>query len=379
MICKPRSRIYYEEALCFYRCCRCFGKAKTQDDDEDDSYAKLLNGKYDDYLVDDGKTVICCYHRPVRVGANILCYGKRVSYWPWQCLIGPDWPCSMFTYVAIIAVHAFVLGITSIHLGWPVLLVGSMGGCGLLYVYSMVACSNPGMVLKPISEVYAGDVENDVESGNGNDEREDKVVTTVSAPNVEASLGGIENGNASTRTIDNNIITNGVELMNMVPANRSNDSDSGSSEGAGTRQLLPNKAKPSATNNANIEANENANANESGVVDVEKGVKKSGKALGVVQRAGSVPPPARSDTIPCGQCKIDRPRTARHCPYCGTCINDLDHHCPWSGRCIGENNMRAFHIFVGWLCFEIYFMLGIFIYFCISYWADRSLDAGAKY
>jgi hypothetical protein len=376
MICKPKSRIYYEETLCFHRCCRCFGKAKTHDDaDYEESYAKLLSGKYEDYLVDDGKTVICCYHRPVRVGANILCYGKRASYWPWQCLIGPDWPCSMFTYIAIIGVHAFVLGVTSIHLGWPVLMLGLMGGCGLLYVYSMVACSNPGMVLKHISEISERndtiETENGNGNGNGNDTIEDTVGNSVSGSNslvVDLSSADIESGSISTST-DNNVTTTGVELSNRVTPTRSNDSDSGSSEGAGTRQLLPSKAKPSAANNTNT------NTNTNGVVDLEKG----GNVKGVVQRAGSVPPSTRSDTIPCGQCKIDRPRTARHCPYCGACINDLDHHCPWSGRCIGENNIRAFHIFVGWLCFEIYFMLGIFIYFCISYWADRSLDAGAKY
>lgn len=35
------------------------------------------------------------------------------------------------------------------------------------------------------------------------------------------------------------------------------------------------------------------------------------------------------DTMECGQCNFRRPTTARHCSYCGVCIDDLDHHCPW--------------------------------------------------
>jgi hypothetical protein len=34
-------------------------------------------------------------------------------------------------------------------------------------------------------------------------------------------------------------------------------------------------------------------------------------------------------SMDCGQCNFKRPHTARHCDYCGTCVDQLDHHCPW--------------------------------------------------
>jgi hypothetical protein len=37
---------------------------------------------------------------------------------------------------------------------------------------------------------------------------------------------------------------------------------------------------------------------------------------------------AKSELIPCGTCEISRPVTAKHCLYCGVCIDELDHHCP---------------------------------------------------
>lgn len=48
------------------------------------------------------------------------------------------------------------------------------------------------------------------------------------------------------------------------------------------------------------------------------------------------------NTIECGQCEIQRPIDARHCHYCGVCVEELDHHCPWCGKCIGKNNIFAF-------------------------------------
>jgi hypothetical protein len=41
-------------------------------------------------------------------------------------------------------------------------------------------------------------------------------------------------------------------------------------------------------------------------------------------RGGSRP----ATLIECGHCEIQRPMTARHCNYCGVCVENLDHHCP---------------------------------------------------
>lgn len=43
-------------------------------------------------------------------------------------------------------------------------------------------------------------------------------------------------------------------------------------------------------------------------------------------RAATNPPP---NTMDCGQCQFKRPMSARHCTFCKSCIDHLDHHCPW--------------------------------------------------
>jgi hypothetical protein len=37
-----------------------------------------------------------------------------------------------------------------------------------------------------------------------------------------------------------------------------------------------------------------------------------------------------------------------------------------SGKCIGKKNLLAFKIFVSLVCFQIYFLLGSFIYYFIA-------------
>jgi len=71
---------------------------------------------------------------------------------------------------------------------------------------------------------------------------------------------------------------------------------------------------------------------------------------------------APGQKIACGQCTIERPRTAHHCYECGLCVEDLDHHCPWTGKCIGKKNVDRFHYFIYSLCFHIVFVIGILVY-----------------
>lgn len=78
-----------------------------------------------------------------------------------------------------------------------------------------------------------------------------------------------------------------------------------------------------------------------------------------------LPPVPSISTIECGQCKLQRPYTARHCCYCKVCIDDLDHHCPWSGKCIGKKNLRLFYTFTGLLSYQTYYLLGTFIYYIV--------------
>ena len=32
------------------------------------------------------------YCSPIRVGRYILLYGRKNAVWPFQCMVGPDWP-----------------------------------------------------------------------------------------------------------------------------------------------------------------------------------------------------------------------------------------------------------------------------------------------
>jgi palmitoyltransferase ZDHHC9/14/18 len=57
--------------------------------------------------------------------------------------------------------------------------------------------------------------------------------------------------------------------------------------------------------------------------------------------------------IQCGQCCMDRPRTASHCYECGLCVDHLDHHCPWTGKCIAKKNLDRFHYFLYSLCLHM--------------------------
>lgn len=60
-----------------------------------------------------------------------------------------------------------------------------------------------------------------------------------------------------------------------------------------------------------------------------------------------------NNTMECGRCNVDRPRTATHCYECGVCVDQLDHHCPWTGKCIAKRNIQTFRIFLFFLTFHI--------------------------
>lgn len=97
----------------------------------------------DDSFIDDGK----CVSWPTRIGGQILLYGKRKSYFPYHCMVGPDWIIVVLVYFLIIAINAIVLGVIS-PLGWPPVLIGLVGMACLLAAYSSVACSDPGIIYK---------------------------------------------------------------------------------------------------------------------------------------------------------------------------------------------------------------------------------------
>jgi hypothetical protein len=81
-------------------------------------------------------------------------------------------------------------------------------------------------------------------------------------------------------------------------------------------------------------------------------------------------------SIECGKCDFRRPYSARHCDYCKTCIDELDHHCPWCGKCIGDRNLKQFYFFLNCICFQFYFLVGTLIYYLIFKFGPNNIPSG---
>ena len=110
-------------------------------------------------LFDDGKFVWW----PIRVGDSILFYGKRNSFFPFQCHIGPDWHAVVIVFASIVFTNVLVLSLIR-PLGWPVILIGGVGDLCVTISYSCVAFSDPGTIYKH------GDSGSNEESINGLEE-----------------------------------------------------------------------------------------------------------------------------------------------------------------------------------------------------------------
>lgn len=79
-------------------------------------------------------------------------------------MVGPDWPIVVLVYFLIVVIDTVVLGVIS-PLGWPPVLIGIVGAVFLLFAYSFVACSDPGIVYRPNfteTESHVSDVEESI-------------------------------------------------------------------------------------------------------------------------------------------------------------------------------------------------------------------------
>jgi len=90
--------------------------------------------------VDDG----VFYTRPHFVGNSILLYGRKNSYFPFHCMIGPHWPLMIFTLLFITLPTYWFL--THIAGKWDSFLLVSCSGSLLLSSFIFTACSDPGIV-----------------------------------------------------------------------------------------------------------------------------------------------------------------------------------------------------------------------------------------
>jgi hypothetical protein len=109
-------------------------------------------------MMDNGKPVTA----PTRIGSSILLCGRRKSYFPNHCLVGPDWPFVVCVFFLIVVINGVVLGVVS-PLGWPPVLIGIIGAIALLVSYSMTVFSDPGIVYKSdyslAESIQEGDIE----------------------------------------------------------------------------------------------------------------------------------------------------------------------------------------------------------------------------
>ena len=325
----------WEWYLCFCRCIWPQRKLKEDDPPFDPERPERLHFGYSwrDFVEDDG-SFVGFFQRPVRVGASILIYGRREGRWPFHCMAGPDWPGTLLVYFLIISVHAIVLGTCTTCLGWPVQVIGWSGCLVLIAIYTSVSCSNPGLVFKDKS----------------------------SSSELEEMEGGVSREKAEGR-VDNASVDNVIDDGKKSAGGGADAGDESASEDSQTqssRQLLS--------------VSESGGSNRSGD---SKGPRMNPITSSTV--APQVPgAPPKPRTVACGHCQIQRPMQARHCQHCGQCVLNIDHHCPWSGKCIAENNMFAFNTFLCILCFEIYFMIGLFVYYWVACYAPLGLPTGAQ-
>jgi hypothetical protein len=320
MFCRHRERTRIEDYLCF---CRCLWPEKKVKSDIDVARDDLGRVSFKDFLEDDG-SFVGLFDRPVRVGASILLYGRRDGRWPSHCMAGPDWPGSLLVYFLIIMVHSVVLGLCSTCLGWAVQVAGWIGCIALLVSYTAVAFTNPGMVYKEVKTLEL-----------------DEVSSALAVEEGKAGIG--------------------------CDGGTGDESASEDSTSASTKQLI------AASETGSKSAPTAAGHTVTGQTTTRTATVAPAVPAGIRQVTG-VPPPERK--VPCGRCEIDRPMQARHCEHCGACIRNIDHHCPWSGKCIAENNMRQFNWFLGVLCFEMYFMLGTFIYYWVACYTNSDAPRG---
>ena len=341
MFCAPQHRLKWEWYLCFCRCIWPQHKLKEDDPPFDPERPERLYMGYNfkDFIEDDGSCV-GCFQRPVRVGASILIYGRRNSRWPWQCMAGPDWPGTILVLVLIFGVHAIVLGTCTTCLGWVVQFLGWTGCFSLVIVYLSVAFSNPGLVLKTPSEDPPMEMtkacEHSLEEGNAG------VIHIEDGSSTEEGILGLVKTSEA--------LTDECNSEDSVPSSSSS-------------LLAPGKAG----NDAGV-----SSSNENGKLSRLNPITSS---TVVPQASGASPNPR---TVSCGQCQIQRPLMARHCQHCGGCIVNIDHHCPWSGKCIAEKNMNAFNSFLCLLCFETYFLMGVFVYYWVACWTPLKLPTGER-
>ena len=242
-------------------------------------------------IKNDGK----CISTPIKIGNpntghSILLCGKRKSSFPFQLFIGPDWPMLILVYTLILIPNIIILPIV-FTLGLPVQIIGLFGFLGLLYCYSAVSCSDPGIVF------------------------DDRVLKVDSVDNIdeEKPIWKAEQSDSLIAPDESNVFPDNSNDRSFAIESSINDLST-DSEDDPSRQILGQTV--SNVNGINVRYAD---------IQVQSTPTTSGANIRNAAAASSSGAPT---DIECGQCDIRRPYTARHCHHCGVCIDQLDHHCP---------------------------------------------------
>ena len=266
----------------------CGGSHNLMDASQTDSTIVQVGEMFSDKnLVNDGGGVGCC-GKPIKVGEQWLLCGKKKSRFPFHCMVGPDWPMVVLVYTLIVCAHAVVLGLASNCLGWPVLLVGLTGCCILLTAYTTVACTDPGIVYKELEEHQEEQLQMQQFQQQQQQQLQQKEQHSPEAKSdglTSAAGKDEEAGFASDPALS--------------PMN----------QGQGANSISPSSSPASSSNDVTAPILKRPNLSGKQLTEMVNGV-------------------ACKTTIECGQCNLQRPYSARHCVYCGVCVEELDHHCP---------------------------------------------------
>jgi hypothetical protein len=263
--------------------------------------------------------------RPTRVGrgdagGSILICGQRKSYFPFQCFVGPDWPMLVCVYGTILTANLTLLPIIA-YLGWPVIVIGTLGFVGLLYFYSAVACSDPGII-------FDEDLDSPAPSQREVSSQSLSSPSQLVIQGVRADASMIQN--ASVVVQGTIIKSSSISSMNIVPSsvridveNQGGNSLSNSDEDphilSGTASLLGHShdsqtikshdSQPIISNSSNIIVGSSQPEN----LDLEANNHRK-VSPHVQPLISTVPSKSNNGRIPeieCGQCEIKRPYSAR--------------------------------------------------------------------
>ena len=90
------------------------------------------------------------------VQGQVLLWGRKDATFPLGAQVGPDWYCTICTYVLILVPSAAFLVNVAADWGMAMVAPSASISLALLLAYSMTACSDPGIAWRPDEEEANG-------------------------------------------------------------------------------------------------------------------------------------------------------------------------------------------------------------------------------